>query len=73
MWFFCFVIACIVIAMLGVVIPKLFWWSIIGTSVLWALGVVVEMLWIPTDSRPASRIRRQGLEQAPPNGRNAEP
>lgn len=59
MWFFCFMIACVVIALLGVVIPKLFWWSIIGTGVLWAVGVVVEMLWIPTDSQPGPGIGRR--------------
>ncbi len=45
MGFFLFMAACIAIAMIGVVFPALFWWSILGAGGLWAIGIVVETVW----------------------------
>ncbi len=54
MGFFVFMIACIAVALVGVVFADLFWWSILGAGGLWAIGIVVEMVWVYLHPRPGS-------------------
>ena len=45
MWFFCFIIACIGIVLLGVVFHQYFLWSLVGCGILWVVAVLVEVAW----------------------------
>jgi len=54
MWFWGFMIAAGVLLLAGAVVEGFFWWSVTGFGVLWAVAIVVEVLWNWREERALS-------------------
>jgi hypothetical protein len=45
MWFWLFIAAASVLMLAGAVFSDFFWWSMVGFGILWAVAIVIEVIW----------------------------
>lgn len=61
MWFWLLITALGAVTLVGIVFGKLFWWSMAAAGVVWAAGVMVELVLVLKDDRA---FRRHAKKEA---------
>ncbi|NLE38235.1 MAG: hypothetical protein GX621_09450 [Pirellulaceae bacterium] len=59
MWFWFLITVLGAATLVGIVFSKLFWWSMAAAGVVWAAGIVVEIVLVLKDERAHRRQTRE--------------